>query len=183
HCTHNLSIWVPVDESLKADFETTAQVYELNNGAVTVPFYNTSEEALEFEWDFGDGTISENDPDASHIYTGEGEYAVKLIARNQDCETFVTKSITITPKQNQGQLDVNAVLSDIGVLMRFGFDTPKSVRVNAWNVLGQQLMTPIEGVYQNETIHFGERRYFAGSLIEVIDLKTGEKALIRMPVN
>ena len=47
-------------------------------------------------------------------------------------------------------------------------------------MLGQQLIEPIIGQFGNETITFGDRRYAANALIEVTDVATGEKTLIRM---
>jgi hypothetical protein len=35
-------------------------------------------------------------------------------------------------------------------------------------------------VYQTETIHFSDRRYAANALVEILDLETGERAIIRM---
>ncbi len=42
-------------------------------------FTNDSYNAVEFEWDFGDGYIS-NDPDPVHIFTGTGSFEVILTA-------------------------------------------------------------------------------------------------------
>ena len=64
--------------------------------------------------------------------------------------------------------------------MTFFFDEQKNLQINAYNVLGQQLIEPITGVYDNQTIMFSDRRYAAQALIEITDLNTGEKALIRL---
>jgi PKD repeat protein len=42
-------------------------------------FTNDSHNAVDFEWDFGDGFIS-NDENPSHIYTGTGTFEVTLTA-------------------------------------------------------------------------------------------------------
>lgn len=47
-----------------------------------VSFINTSENAQDFVWDFGDGSIS-TDPNPKHKYRSSGEYKVKLIALNE----------------------------------------------------------------------------------------------------
>lgn len=47
-----------------------------------VSFINTSENAQDFVWDFGDGNIS-TDPNPKHKYRKGGEYKVKLIALSE----------------------------------------------------------------------------------------------------
>jgi hypothetical protein len=42
-------------------------------------FTNDSHNAVEFEWDFGDGYFS-NDPEPVHVYTGTGSYEVIMTA-------------------------------------------------------------------------------------------------------
>jgi hypothetical protein len=46
--------------------------------------------------------------------------------------------------------------------------------------LGQQLIEPINGQYGNQTILFGDSRYAANALIEITDVTTGEKTLVRL---
>ena len=76
--------------------------------------------------------------------------------------------------------DVLAALTDRGVQVTFLFDEMKNIRINAYNVLGQQLIEPIVGEFGSQTILFSDRRYAANALIEVTDLDSGEKALIRL---
>ncbi|MCK9562588.1 MAG: PKD domain-containing protein [Bacteroidales bacterium] len=59
-----------------------------------VQFSNTSENALEFEWDFGDGSFS-TEEHPQHVYTEPGTYVVQLTARNDD-ETDINRSHAIT---------------------------------------------------------------------------------------
>ena len=70
----------------------------------TVPwvanFENTSENAITYEWDFGDGeTSTETNP--SHMYMAEGVYSVTLYADGGDCgtdEVIFTDYITVNPE-------------------------------------------------------------------------------------
>jgi hypothetical protein len=62
----------------------------------------------------------------------------------------------------------------------FFFDHERRIQINAYNVLGQQLIQPINGTYERQTIRFSDRRYAANALIEVLDLDTGERALMKM---
>jgi PKD repeat protein len=46
-------------------------------------FNNESHNAVDFEWDFGDGYVS-NDPNPSHIYTGTGSFEVVMTAYSRN---------------------------------------------------------------------------------------------------
>jgi hypothetical protein len=71
-------------------------------------------------------------------------------------------------------------LTDNGVRVSFGYDTQREVKITAYNMVGQQLITPIVGTYENEVIQFGNRDQAALSIIEIIDLKTGERSVHRL---
>jgi PKD repeat protein len=60
----------------EASFYTDTKEPEVGH---EVFFTNDSHNAVNFEWDFGDGFIS-NDENPSHIYTGTGTYEVMLTA-------------------------------------------------------------------------------------------------------
>lgn len=84
-----------------ADFFVSRDIVEVGD---IVYFTNNSVEADNFEWDFGDGTISFN-YDADHIYTASGIYHVTLTAFNgnrsfdrahMDIEVLFPTSLEIT---------------------------------------------------------------------------------------
>ena len=53
---------------------------------------NSTGDNLSFTWDFGDGTVS-NQENPEHFYTAEGEYTIILVATNQFCsDTNVSDS-------------------------------------------------------------------------------------------
>ncbi len=65
----------------------------------TVNFSNESENAIDFEWDFGDGETS-TDENPVHVYTDPGVYTVTLFADGGDCgtdEVIFTDYITVNP--------------------------------------------------------------------------------------
>ena len=106
-----------------------------------------------------------------------------LIARNIECETRVTKQVKIVEAKNNGSAlaaDVLGRLTENGVELRFFFEGPHKLRISAYNMLGQQIVEPFTNVYQNETIYFSDKRYAANAIVEVLDLETGERAIIRM---
>lgn len=63
---------------------------------VLVHFQNTSTNFTSVKWDFGDGTVSENNSYPSHVYTKPGRYGVSITVTgsNNDVSTH-TDSITI----------------------------------------------------------------------------------------
>ncbi len=62
----------------------------------TVTFTNTSVNATEYTWDFGDGGMS-GDTDPVHTYTAEGTYTVTLTAKDGNGESDVaTQDIVIS---------------------------------------------------------------------------------------
>lgn len=61
-----------------------------------VAFTNCSEEAIQVEWDFGDGQTSEEE-NPVHRYAESGVYSVKLTAYNEKEEAFeVTQNVTVS---------------------------------------------------------------------------------------
>jgi len=98
-CTHESNKTVIVTENTPP----TAQfIYNyLGNGMVQ--FFNMSQNASAFQWDFGDGNTS-TDINPTHTYTSNGTYTITLIVSNP-CgftDTF-TQTITIT---DLGTVDV-----------------------------------------------------------------------------
>jgi PKD repeat protein len=62
-----------------------------------VDFTNRSANASAFQWNFGDGAVSQEQSTA-HVFAEDGEYAVTLEASNdQGCTDTFTKKIVITP--------------------------------------------------------------------------------------
>lgn len=61
-----------------------------------VSFINTSENAKDYVWDFGDGNVS-TDPNPKHKFNKGGEYKVKLIALGEQESDSSKQCITIKP--------------------------------------------------------------------------------------
>src|SRR3978361_300909 len=62
---------------------------------ITVKFDNQSKGATSWEWDLGNGTIS-NLKDPSATYIASGTYTVKLISKNGSSSDVITKTNFIT---------------------------------------------------------------------------------------
>ena len=63
----------PPPEACFEASETTVKV------GVEISFSNCSQNASDYQWDFGDGTSS-TEPEPSHVYAAAGSYTVKLLA-------------------------------------------------------------------------------------------------------
>jgi choice-of-anchor B domain-containing protein len=53
-----------------------------------------SSQELSYEWDFGDGSTTNNEKNPTHIYTKGGSYEVKLKSTNDIGTTEITKTVT-----------------------------------------------------------------------------------------
>lgn len=182
-CKSTIAVTVPSVNNLTSSFDVLDHVFELKNGAASVEFYNTSTDAESFTWNFGDNTIESRDSNPTHIYNRIGIYDVVLTASNGDCSTQETKTIKITrAKNNRPEFasDIIGTLTDEGAQLMFFFNEPQRLRISAYNVLGQQLVEPITGIYERQTIHFSERKYASNALIEILNLETGERAVLRL---
>lgn len=63
-----------------------------------VKFNAKIQSADTFEWDFGDGSVGEADPEPVHVYQKyDQEYAVTLTAKGPGGETRVTDTVSIPP--------------------------------------------------------------------------------------
>jgi gliding motility-associated-like protein len=80
-CTNTSKVLVRV----KADVRASLYVeYEAGIRPFRVKFYNSSENAETYNWDFGDGNTSE-EKEPTHIYETAGEFEVILIANSGTC--------------------------------------------------------------------------------------------------
>ncbi|MBK7094976.1 MAG: PKD domain-containing protein [Saprospiraceae bacterium] len=82
-------------------------VYTINSNKVS--FTNNTQNGNSYEWDFGDGTFS-NESNPVHIYANKGVYIVKLIATN-DCGKEISEKTLV----------VNMVKTSDLVLQKFNF--------------------------------------------------------------
>jgi PKD repeat protein len=77
-----------------ASFDTNKMRFAVGE---TVIFYNNSDDAHSYEWDFGDGTTS-TEAEPSKVYENTGTYTVRLTAysKKQKKKNQTTELITIT---------------------------------------------------------------------------------------
>jgi PKD repeat protein len=181
-CEGTFQFEVQSVSNLLSKFEVSHEQVEIVNGEAVVEFTNTSENAENVTWNFGDNSEVSTEENPTHAYMSAGLYEVMLKATIDNCESVSTRTVAVTDNNQSEEFagDVLATLTDRGVQVTFLFHELKNIQINAYNVLGQQLIETIVGQYGNQTITFSDRRYAANALIEVKDLNTGEKTLIRL---
>lgn len=79
-----------------ANFDVSKSFVETNE---EIEFYNHSNQATDFEWDFGDGFIT-NLSNPVHHYSNAGIYTVKLSAFNGDLVDFAYFTIKVSTVLN-----------------------------------------------------------------------------------
>lgn len=80
---------MPVSATISSS-ETTTEV-----AATPVHFHANVSGAVDYTWDFGDGTIVTGTTDPSHLYTEPGVYTVTFIASNANCMEVKTLQINV----------------------------------------------------------------------------------------
>ncbi len=125
----------------------TNSVNDMSN--IPVTFINNSTNAVNYTWDFGDGTNAAT-PNASHVFLGEGSnYMVTLTANNGPCND-VSVASTMIEVRSQGPVNItqhsfeeNTLFvsrDENGVFVQFNFDEVTKADVNVTNILGQVII-------------------------------------------
>ena len=133
---------------LTAGFSTNTDTVILS-GFGNVELTNTSTNATQYSWDFGDGTGGDPTVNPIHVYSEVGTYTITLTAVNYNCTTTTTQTIIVEefgvgigevfsddhlnvyPNPNTGLFTVDLEL-----------DEPSEMEIEMNNILGQE-------VYQN----------------------------------
>ncbi|WMN11141.1 PKD domain-containing protein [Marivirga salinae] len=80
---------------LEANFEATPQDMILPESTVSITNNTTNKNEWEYEWDFGDGTISTETDPAPHEYGTFGTFVIRMTATNGQCTDTYQTTITI----------------------------------------------------------------------------------------
>ena len=170
------SIFLEQDPPPTASFDPNPSQ---GNAPLNVTFTNTSDPAVTYDWDFGNGqTISVNNTDSQNTtYTEEGTYIVTLTITDGNCTDQATQEIVVTllkplsydlpnvfTPNNDGTNDyfsinsVNAVSVDMVILNRWGNVVFESQTVgDTWNGLkGNDGEPCVDGTYFYKFIIVGD---------------------------
>ncbi len=149
--------------------------YEVND--LTVQFTNTSTNATDYFWDFGDGNTS-TDANPSHTYSSQATYNVTLTASDDYCsDATVTQEVAINP---------NAIARISGEMFSimpnpgngiFKIKTDINVReIKIYNQNGQELLQnkpeSFDKTFTLDLTSYGKGIYF-------VKLCAGDKIYIR----
>jgi Tfp pilus assembly protein FimT len=75
---------------------------------------------------------------------------------------------------------VSGILTSDGIQLTFDYDQEYSFKITAYNMLGQQLTESFVGNYSKNVITFSDDVYGAHSLVDIINMTTGERTTIRL---
>lgn len=130
---------------LTADFTTNTDTVVLS-GLGTVQLTNLSQNATEYQWNFGDGSPIDPTADPIHAYIEPGTYTITLTAINYNCTTITTQSIVVV----EFGVGIGEILSDNQLSVypnpntgaftaELELATPSELHVELNNVLGQRV--------------------------------------------
>jgi PKD repeat protein len=130
---------------LTADFTTSTDTVVLS-GFGNVELTNTSTNATQYSWNFGDGTSSVPTTNPIHVYSNTGTYTITLTAINYNCTTTTTQTIIvvefgvgIAELTEEGRLIVypNPNSGQFAVEIELG--SPSEMQIELNNILGQRV--------------------------------------------
>lgn len=170
-CSTDLMMVIMEPQEPEANFAVSTQIMNLQNGEAAIYFTNASSNAGSYVWDFGDGSPLSNDYHVEHVYTQPGNYVVTLEASNEDCSDVHQMIVVI-----EEALSVNDLVSDGAVVVasvngqpviHFRHDDLREYRIDVYNLLGQQLITPMEGRFGAQRIALDLPSYVPIALISI----------------
>jgi PKD repeat protein len=134
------NVSVTVDDTPEAGFTYEQDVDDV------ILFTDVSSGATSWQWDFGDGTVSD-EQNPTHSYAEEGDYIVVLIASNGQCTDTVTGIVTFTPLVSTTDLPglgYYRLLPNPGaghLRVQAGFERPQSVTIRILGAAGETVTT------------------------------------------
>ena len=138
--TQTFTITAPASAS--AIFMASAQV----NVGDNVGFTNTSANATNYIWNFGDGDISSMQT-PTYVYNNPGTYTITLSAINANCndtatfkQVIVVNATTGIKQANSGNGNISISNDATGTYIQFDYTNQTKVNITVCNVLGQTLL-------------------------------------------
>lgn len=112
----------------------------------TVELTNTSTNAEQYLWDFGDGSSDDPTVDPIHPYIDEGTYTITLTAINYNCTTTTSQTIIVVPFGigifeflSEDHLTVYPNPNSGRFIVEIDLDVVSKMTVELNNVLGQRV--------------------------------------------
>ena len=141
------SVMLDDQNDVVADFILENDTVHLMDGEVMVNFNNASENAIEYQWNYGDNEDFDPLFNGQYTYTEAGVYAVTLLALNADgCYDYITKELVV-----MGSPDGIEDLNDVIIRSYIAYNNNsaeyvielkenKQVQINLVNSLGQTMI-------------------------------------------
>lgn len=137
--------WDCTQLGLTASFNTSTDTVVLS-GLGNVELTNTSLNAEEYSWNFGDGTGLDPTVNPIHVYSTAGTYTITLTSINYNCTTTTTQTIVVVPFG----VGIEEVLGDDHLVVypnpntgmfavEIELEAPSDLVVTLNNVLGQRV--------------------------------------------
>jgi hypothetical protein len=161
--------WNCATLGLEADFTKNTDTVFLD-GLGTVTVTNTSTNAVNWFWDFGDGGFITNLESVTHAYTEPGIYTITQTAINYNCTTSTSQSIIVVQSFDVGMEDLLSE-EDISVYpnpntglftIEITLEKPTKLTLSVNNLYGQR-------VYHEEA----ENTYYLQRKLDISELAKG----------
>ncbi len=125
--------------------------------STVVAFTNSSTNASNFWWTFGDGSTS-NLQNPNYTYNTLGTYTVTLYAFNAGCNDTVTSQQIIIVQATTGiamfaTSDITVSKDQNGAYVKFNYPGQTKVNINVYNSLGQVLLSNANLAVVNDKIY------------------------------
>lgn len=177
-CTTTSTAEVEAAPTVLAGIEVDQQMVTLENGQATINFTFSGENATDFLWNFGDNSTSSNEVNPSHTYTEPGNYVVSVYAANDQCadsyQMIVIVEMGVNIDERNGGGTVHAYYANGVTFVRFGHSDLRKYRIDVHNLLGQQVMAPLEGRFGSQQIRLNMRHDVPAFIVTVRDLTNGK---------
>lgn len=134
--------------------------FNFTNTATRVTFSNTSTNADEYFWDFGDGSTSDQ-ANPSHTYAQSGDYTVTLSAINR-CDSTVIRKIVSLLNAPTANFSANVTLGCQPLNVTFQNTSSANSSNFTWILPGA---TPSTSTEKNPTVVYNNAGKFAAILI------------------
>lgn len=175
-CEYLNSFEILEEPEVVSDFTPSATSVTIATDNGLVSFQNNSSGAILYQWNFGDGATSmEENP--THMYAEPGMYHVTLFAYNVHC--LAISEIVIEVEEgmsiaNHGELeDVQFFYNNHTPTIQFPNDVIGNVRIDVYNLMGQRLLTPIQGRFSNQNVPINIQPHVPAAIITVTNESTG----------
>jgi hypothetical protein len=157
-----------------------------NNGLATIVFPNTSTNATEFTWDFGDGKkiVTNNTISISHNYTKAGTYKVSLEAKNKNCGDVskVSQYLKVQDPKALGlnNLDNVKIWKDANDNLTIAFDnTISNGTIEIYNLVGKKVFEYSLKDNEQKDVILKQISNSINNQIGIVKLKTTNKEVAK----